>query len=145
MIRFSLRCANSHGFDSWFASGAAYDTLRAKGLVTCPDCGDGAVEKALMAPQVRTAEAHEVATQHVALSGPPGDPAHAALAKLRQMIEANSEDVGNSFVSEARAIHDGEKPARSIYGQARPDEARKLIEDGVPIAPLPFIPKSKTN
>lgn len=145
MILFSLRCAKNHGFDSWFASGAAYDSLRAAGMVTCPNCGDGAIEKALMTPRVSTAEAQQATPRPMALSGPPGDPAHAALAELRRIIEANSEDVGNNFVAEARAIHDGDKPARSIYGQARPDEARKLVEDGVPIAPLPFLPKSKTN
>jgi len=142
MIRFSLKCADDHSFESWFASGAAYDSLRAAGLLSCPECGGTDIEKALMAPRVRT-DGDE--PRPVALSGPPGDPAHAALAELRRRIEANSEDVGSNFATEARAIHDGEKPARSIIGQARPDEARKLVEDGVPIARLPFIPKNKTN
>jgi len=145
MIRFSLRCSNDHRFDSWFASGAAFDSLRTAGLLTCPDCGDTVVEKALMAPPVKTAAPQDAAGRGVALSGPPGDPAHAALAELRRLIEANADDVGRNFVDEARAIHEGVKPARSIYGQARPDQARRLIEDGVPIAPLPFRPKSRAN
>ncbi len=69
----------------------------------------------------------------------------AALAALRKQVEENSDYVGLNFAQEARAIHDGDAPARAIYGEARPDEARRLIEDGVPVAPLPFIPARKTN
>lgn len=146
MIRFSLCCANDHRFESWFASGDAYDTLSKRGMVSCPVCGDGAVTKALMAPRVQTSDTPQTGGEtDLALSGPVGDPAHAAIARLRRMIEENSEDVGDQFAREARAIHAGEKPERSIYGQARGDEARKLIEDGIPVAPLPFIPTRKTN
>ena len=143
MIRYSLRCSNDHGFESWFASSGAYDGLYRSGHVTCPMCGDANVEKALMTPQVRPTG--KDATPNMELSAPSDDPAAAAMAKLRTEIEANSEDVGNRFVAEARAIHDGSTPARSIIGQARPEEARKLVEDGIPIAPLPFIPSRKTN
>ncbi|WP_108483606.1 DUF1178 family protein [Oceaniglobus ichthyenteri] len=143
MIRYALKCSNNHDFDSWFASSAAYDTLRTAGMVTCPTCGDGLIEKALMAPRVRTTDTGE--ERPVALSGPSTDPAAAAIAKLRKEIEKNADDVGQNFVSEARAMHLGDKPSRSIFGQAKPDEARKLVEDGVPILPLPFIPSRKTN
>ena len=147
MIRFSLRCADGHAFDSWFASNAAFDTVRKAGMAACPECGDTRIEKALMAPAVRpTPEAPAPAR---AAPGPrlsePETPRHAALAKLRAEIEKRSEDVGARFASEARAMHAGEAPARSIYGQARPEEARALIEDGVPIAPLPFVPRSRAN
>ena len=64
---------------------------------------------------------------------------------MRRQVEDNSEYVGLNFATEARAIHDGDKPNRAIYGEARADEARKLIEDGVPVAPLPFMPRRKTN
>ncbi len=140
MIRYALRCDKSHDFDSWFASAAGYDALRAAGHVACPNCGSTAVDKALMAPQVATADA----TERPRLDQPQSE-AEAALAELRRQIEANSEYVGMNFAAEARAIHDGDAPARSIYGETRPDEARKLIEDGVPVAPLPFVPGRKTN
>ena len=68
-----------------------------------------------------------------------------ALAKLRQEVEKNSDYVGMNFASEARAMHDGDMPQRAIYGEAKPEEAKSLIEDGVPVAPLPFTPKAKTN
>ena len=67
------------------------------------------------------------------------------MKKLRDHVEKTSEYVGDSFAKEARAIHDGDSPHRAIYGEARPDEARKLAEDGIPALPLPFIPRQKTN
>lgn len=71
--------------------------------------------------------------------------AEAALAKLRKDVEDNSDDVGLGFAQEARKMHDGEVPERAIYGTAKLEDAKKLIEDGVPVAPLPFMPKRKTN
>jgi hypothetical protein len=68
-----------------------------------------------------------------------------AVAKLRAEVEANSDYVGVEFAAEARKIHEGEAPARAIYGEAKLDEAKALIEDGVPVLPLPFTPKRKMN
>lgn len=141
MIRYTLKCPDGHGFESWFASAEAYDTLRAAGHVACPDCGSERVEKSLMAPRV---QASRSAAPKPSLSTPK-DPREVAMAKLRREIEEKSDYVGLNFAAEARAIHDGDAPARSIHGEARPDEARRLIEDGVPVAPLPFIPRSRTN
>lgn len=135
MIRYTLKCANEHNFESWFGSGEDYRTLSDRGLVTCPECGSAEVEKSLMAPRVSPARnAPAVARSK-----------EAEIKKLKAHVEANSDYVGMNFVSEARKIHDGEAEERSIYGEARPDEAVKLIEDGIPVAPLPFIPKSKAN
>jgi hypothetical protein len=138
MIRYALRCDSDHGFESWFGSAEAYDRLRAAGHVACPDCGSTTVEKALMAPSVAPSRMAEAL-------GAPRDPREAALAELRRRVEENSEYVGLEFAAEARRIHDGEAPERSIYGEAKPDEARRLIEDGVPVAPLPFLPKARAN
>jgi hypothetical protein len=137
MIRYALRCDRDHGFDSWFGSAEAYDRLRAAGHVACPDCGSTVVDKALMAPSVSPARDKALAA--------PRDPREAALAELRRQVEENSEYVGLEFATEARRIHEGEAPERSIYGEARLDEARRLIEDGVPVAPLPFLPKARAN
>ncbi len=134
MIRFALRCPDGHRFDSWFASGAEYDRLSAASLLSCPVCGGAkGIEKDLMAPRVRTA----VEEAERPLSAP-ASPAEQALGELRRKIEAVSEDVGRNFSSEARRIHAGEAPDRPIIGEARPAEARALIEEGVPIAPLPW-------
>jgi hypothetical protein len=137
MIRYALRCDSDHGFDSWFGSADAYDRLRAAGHVACPDCGSTQVDKALMAPNVTPSRTTELAA--------PRDPREAALAELRRRVEENSEYVGLEFAAEARRIHEGAAPERSIYGEARPDEARRLIEEGVPVAPLPFLPKARAN
>lgn len=137
MIRYALRCDRDHRFDSWFGSSADYDRLTAAGLVSCAVCGSSAVDKDLMAPGVATGASAPKAAPVPDLSGP-GSPAEQVLAELRRRIEAVSEDVGRGFAVEARRIHDGEAPARPIIGEARPSEARALIEDGIEIAPLPW-------
>lgn len=147
MIRYTLKCSNDHSFDSWFQSANAFDGLAARGLVSCAVCGVMTVAKSLMAPAVRPARnVAEPATAKPTgpLSTPEGQ-MEEALAALRREVEANSEYVGMNFATEARRIHAGNAPERAIYGEAKPDEARKLIEDGVPVAPLPFVPARKTN
>ena len=144
MIRFALKCGNGHGFESWFQSAEAFDGLRAAGHVTCPECGGTDVEKALMAPPVRPGRKAASAAPPPDLTTPEDDRAK-ALAALKDKIERESDYVGMKFASEARAMHDGDIPHRPIYGEARGDEAKKLIEDGVPVAPLPFTPRAKTN
>ncbi|MFD1193334.1 DUF1178 family protein [Seohaeicola saemankumensis] len=149
MIQFSLRCSNDHRFDSWFQSSEAYDKLAKAGMISCTICGATSVDKAVMAPRVRPARDAAPAAQPDQPRPTPlaaqATPAEQALAALRQHIEAHSDYVGRDFAREARAIHDGEAPDRAIFGEARPDEARRLLEDGVPIAPLPFLPRRKTN
>ncbi len=135
MICYTLKCSDNHSFDSWFQSAAAYDKLMAAGMVTCSVCGALGVEKAVMAPQVRTKSAKEKAAGPLSA---PASPAEQALSQMRKMVEATSENVGDSFASEARAIHDGDAPKRSIYGQAKPEEAKALIDEGIDVAPLPW-------
>lgn len=143
MIRYALTCPDKHEFDSWFQSAEAYERLRASGHVNCAVCGSTSVEKVLMAPVVRPVRGS--GKSEAPTLDAPVSPAEQALAAMRRAIEANSEYVGMNFAAEARAIHDGEARERSIYGEARADEARKLIEDGVPVAPLPFLSRRRTN
>jgi hypothetical protein len=150
MIRYDLTCAEGHRFDSWFQSAAAFDALRDAGHLTCAICASARVDKALMAPAVAVAARTPAvaAAEPAAAATPmttPRDAREAALAALRAQIEAGSDYVGMNFAAEARAIHDGTAPERSIYGEARPDEARALIADGVPVAPLPFLPSRKAH
>jgi len=141
MIKFTLKCDNDHRFESWFQSTDAYETLHKAGHVTCAVCGSSGVDKALMAPRVHEARGAPPAPTEA--SAP--DIRAQALAELRKHVEANSDYVGGNFAREARDMHDGVIPTRAIYGEARPDEAKRLIEEGVPVAPLPFIPNRKTN
>ena len=147
MIRYSLSCPQDHGFESWFQSAQAYDTLMATGHISCPECGATTVTKALMAPSVRPGRGSDArdSEPRPTLSAAPAAGKEAALAELRRQVEANSEYVGVNFVAEARAIHDGDAPERSIYGEARPAEAMQLLQDGIPVAPWPFMPTRKTN
>ena len=158
MIRFALVCENGHGFESWFASNDSYDFQIENNLVSCPHCNAAKVSKAVMAPAVARADRASAAApgqepagkqqtpagkQNVALIGE-GDRELRALAQeLHAKIIAATDDVGEQFTQEARRIHDGEAPERPIRGQASPEEARALIEDGVSILPMPILPDDR--
>ena len=143
MIQYSLKCENNHSFDSWFASADAYDKLADNGMVSCAVCGSTKVSKAIMAPRVRTTKGKEAP---VAPTLPTEkSAAEQAIAKMRAQVEQNSEYVGTNFATEARSMHLGDAPERAIYGEAKPEEAKSLIEDGIPVTPLPFMPTRKSN
>jgi len=147
MIRYALSCPDNHTFESWFQSALAYDALAATGHVTCPVCGNAKVRKTLMAPAVTSARKGATVSAEPA-KGPlsqPGNGREEALVAMRRKLEAESDYVGSSFALEARRIHEGTAPERSIYGEAKVDDARKLLEEGVPVMPLPFLPARKTN
>lgn len=147
MIQYSLKCENDHRFDSWFQSGAAFDKLHAAGMVSCSVCGTSQVAKAMMAPRVSACDTPDAPKSVPAKPKlrEPTSPAEQAFAELKSFVEKNSDYVGKNFATEARAIHEGASPARPIWGEARGDEAKKLVEDGVPVAPLPFTPTRKSN
>ncbi|MFQ6553033.1 DUF1178 family protein [Aestuariibius insulae] len=130
MIKYTLKCDQGHSFESWFQSSDAYEDLRAAGRLTCLDCGSTSVEKTLMAPKIG--------------GGVKIDPAK-ALAAFKSHVESNCDYFGPDFASEARAMQDGTAPDRPIYGEAKPAEAKALIDDGIPVAPLPFTPTRKVN
>ncbi|MBF9046543.1 DUF1178 family protein [Rhodobacterales bacterium LSUCC0031] len=152
MIRYSLLCAQGHQFDSWFQSADAFDGLAARGLLSCAQCGSGAVKKALMAPRVTTAEAagHPPAPPAPEGAGPgalsqPANKTEEMLRAMRDYLDRHSTYVGGRFAAEARAMHLQETEARLIHGEAAPDEARALLEDGIAIMPLPFVAPDKAN
>ncbi len=160
MIRYMLKCDQDHQFESWFRSADAFDTLCAQAQVSCPICGSEKVTKAMMAPTVSTTRsaadvpstpAAAAAVQPTPHSAPlaPDQPTpeqiERAMAKLRAEVEQNSDYVGVEFADEARKIHTGDAPPRAIYGEANFEEAKALLEDGVPVLPLPFRPKRKMN
>ncbi len=193
MINYSLKCAEGHSFDSWFQSASAFDKLASAGLVTCSFCGSAKVEKAIMAPRVRTGRKAVSGIGEPEQSSPASDPGQQggdsspataamspakfdpevshgprggpvagpgalsapaegqaaelqrALRALRRQVEANSDYVGKDFASEARAMHLGDTPERAIHGEAKPEEAKALIEEGIPVLPLPFGRNRKTN
>lgn len=149
MIRYALKCEAGHDFESWFQSAAAFDGLKAGGLVNCPVCGGNRVDKALMAPQLSPSrEADRPREAEARADAPLSAPTHpfeAFVRALRRKVSETCDYVGEDFAAEARAIHLGEAPRRGIYGEARPEEARELIAEGIPVAPLPFLPPRKSN
>ena len=159
MIKYSLACDKGHGFDGWFASGDAYDKQAKRRLVTCPTCGSPKVQKALMAPGIAGTRQNKKSETSVPKrrrsTAPPQAelmatqlPAEqkallAAMRQLRKEVAENAEYVGSKFADEARKIHHDESPARGIYGEATPAEAKALIEEGVTVYPLPVLPEDK--
>ena len=136
MIVFDLQCSgDGHVFEAWFRSGADFDDQSAKGLVQCPMCGSAEVAKAPMAPSVGRKN-NVVSTSPVEM-----------LAKLQTEMLRNSEWVGDRFADEARAMHIGETEPRAVHGQATPEQASSLVDEGVPIAPLPLplVPPGQVN
>lgn len=136
MIRYALKCVVEHEFEAWFSSSSGFDEQVTQGLVECPMCGSRAVTKAIMAPQVHTsngADSVNDARKAVAEAQKLAEIAH----RLRQQVESTHDYVGPSFAAEARDMHEGTTPERPIYGEATRDEVKALVEDGVPVAPLP--------
>ena len=157
MIRYSLICERKHDFEIWFNNSADYDKQAKRGLVTCPACGSAKVEKALMAPSLGrgakksvSAPAPEVApppepapTENktpVAMVSPQEREFRAKLKELRDHLTKNADNVGAKFPEEARKMHYGEAEHRSIYGEASPQEAKELLDEGVELHPLPVLP-----
>jgi hypothetical protein len=161
MIRYSLSCERQHAFDIWFKNSADYDKQAKRGLVTCPECGSAKVEKALMAPALgrgtkkgakvsppEQASAPEQtvpveAKTPVAMMSPQEKEFRTKLKELRDHLTKNAENVGGRFPEEARKMHYGEQEHRSIYGEASPQEAKELLEEGVELHPLPILPDER--
>jgi hypothetical protein len=142
MIIFDLKCEpQGHVFEAWFGSTADYESQRARGLVACPICGAQEILKAPMAPAVPAKGTSELFS-----AAPAEVKAMLAAAAVQKHMLEGSESVGDRFADEARAIHLGESERRIIHGRATRAEAESLVEDGVPVAPLPFpVPDSDSH
>ena len=158
MIRYSLRCERGHAFESWFQSSSAYEAQEKRKLVNCPVCGSPKVERAIMAPRIVSKKGRESAVPAPAspaaatdVTAPTSTPLlmaqerelRAKLRELRDHIVKNADNVGERFPNEARKMHYGDIEHRPIYGEASPDEARSLIEEGVEVSPLPVLPEDR--
>lgn len=145
MIVFDLKCSAGHVFEAWFGSSADYEAQRARRLVACPVCGDAGIDKAVMAPRIGSG-AGRGEVGEVSSASAPGDNAApldpkallAALARAQARMLAGSEWVGTRFADEARAMHHGEAEQRQIHGEASPQEARQLADEGIELVPLPL-------
>lgn len=132
MIVFDLKCGGGHVFEAWFGSTAAYEDQRAAGQVRCPLCDSGDVTKALMAPAIGSKGNRKP-------DAPTPGAIKAAMQRLAsQQAEAlkSSEWVGTAFAERARAMHLGEEKQATIHGQASVADAKALVDEGIPIAPL---------
>jgi hypothetical protein len=162
MIRYALVCDQKHPFEVWFKNSADYDQQRKRKLVSCPTCGSTKIEKALMAPALGRS------SKSIAAPPPPETPPPEApppetpetkapvaivspqerefrkkLKELREHLTKNADNVGAKFPEEARKMHYGEIEHRSIYGEASPQEAKELHEEGIEFHPLPVLPDER--
>ncbi len=129
MIKYDLLCGQDHPFEGWFSSSDDFKSQNDKGLITCPLCGDSAIHKALVAPNISTGRQREAARHALAEQ----------ITKAKHTIKETFTNVGENFAKEARAMHEGLTAPKPIYGQASQDEVKALIKDDVPIAPLPDV------
>ena len=155
MIRYNLRCERGHAFESWFQSSQAYEIQEKRKLVNCPSCGSAKVERAIMAPQIVSKKSRDraapVPTATADATVPASTPLmmaqerelRAKLRELRDHIVKNADNVGERFPNEARKMHYGDIEHRPIYGEASPEEARSLIDEGVEVSPLPVLPDDR--
>jgi hypothetical protein len=157
MIKYALICDADHTFESWFPDSASYDKQVKRGLVACPICDSVKVSKAIMAPNVARKDKDRVAVanddtatlpaaapaQNIALLDEQQQQLRGMIRELHEKIVANSDDVGENFPEEARKMHEGETPARSIRGKASFEEARELLEEGIPVLPIPDLPEER--
>jgi len=132
MIRYALLCENAHEFEGWFGSSDDFDDQAGRGLLECPACGSKAVSKQIMAPAVAGTRKLGAADE-----GPSRQMMMEAKGRMRRHVEENFDYVGDRFAREARDIHEGKSEERGIYGEASAKEVKALVEDGVPVAPLP--------
>jgi hypothetical protein len=151
MIQYALVCDRGHEFASWFQDSMAYDKQARRKLIACPHCGSAKVEKAIMAPRISDAKrrAQPAAPSavpgtkeksQVAMLSPQEKEFRAKLKELRDHLTKNADHVGPRFPEEARKMHYGEIEHRSIYGEASPEEARRLADEGIEFHPLPILP-----
>jgi hypothetical protein len=158
MIRYSLVCDKGHDFESWFADSAAYDKQAKRKLVSCPHCGSAKVDKAIMAPRlagskkrkaqieappVEPPSAAPQPTAPVAMLSPQERELRSRLKELRDHLTKNADNVGKKFPEQARKMHYGEAEHRSIFGEASPEEAEALAEEGIEFHPLPILPDDR--
>jgi hypothetical protein len=169
MIRYALACDEGHAFESWFANSATYDRQVKRGLVSCPVCNSTKVEKAIMAPRVAGTKSRGDASMSAPMSEAPASSQPSAppespeanvpapvvmmssqerefrreLKELREHLTRNADYVGRRFPEEARRMHYGEVQRRSVYGEATPDQAKELHEEGVEFHPLPVLPDER--
>lgn len=133
MILFQLRCANDHEFEGWFRDNAGFDAQSAAGEIACPICASTQVGKAIMAPRLNKATGQALDAQGAARE------VRRLLSDLRQKVEENCDYVGEKFPDEARKIHYGDTEARPIYGEASPEEAKDLQDEGIAVVSVPWV------
>ena len=141
-----LHCSQAHVFEGWFASEDDFQGQLARGLLECPLCGDKTITRRPSAPRLNLGAASPAEPPAGESGKPAAAPAaarppaelQAAWMHMARRVIAATEDVGERFAEEARRIHYGEAAPRPIRGQATREQTQALLEEGIPVAPLPI-------
>lgn len=166
MLVVDLHCTQGHHFEGWFGSADDLSSQQAKGLVSCPVCGDKEVVRRPSAPRLNVSHLKQEASQpsvredqrdsaqavNVSAAPPPSPEALAKIEALQaaymqavKHVLTHTEDVGDQFAAEARSIHHGDAPERAIRGQASLEEREALKEEGIDVVSLPIPQHLKGN
>ena len=137
MILFDLSCKNNHLFEAWFPSSDKFEEQNKKGQIKCPYCNTSSIKKSLMAPNIKVSKDKKYSKKHL-LHNKSFKEVEKKIKELKKYINKNSENVGKNFAEEARKIYYGEAKERSIRGETTKEEAKDLLEEGVPFSRLPW-------
>jgi len=132
MIKYQLRCRCNHEFEGWFPDSKEYKRQKNKGMIQCPMCDSTAVDKAIMAPNVKTSKKKPVPDDYFVM----GESAEQILRKLNKKIKKDYQDVGKNFAKEARKAHKGKRDQK-FYGKPTKEETNKLLDEGIDLFAVP--------
>lgn len=153
MLVVDLHCERGHVFEGWFASADDLAAQQARGLVSCPVCGDVQVTRRPSASRLNVSrsqrEAGPGSAAHATAPTPaaalaPSAASEVTVAKLQALylkavrqVMQHTEDVGERFADEVRSIHHGDAPERPVRGLTTPQEREALKEEGIEVMTLP--------
>ena len=138
MIKYNLKCKNKHEFESWFSNSKEFEKLRSKKMIECIYCKSKEIEKSIMSPLVLNKE--EKTKKEKSLED--FKKVKKELVKIRKFVEKNFENVGKNFSREVRNVYYDNRKNKNIYGEATPEEAEELKEEGIEVASIPWVDKS---
>jgi len=138
MIKYNLKCHNSHEFESWFLDSKEFDNLKKKKLLDCIFCSSKKIDKSIMAPMISSKK--KINTQNKILDNSIRNEKN-KLLQLRKFVENNFEYVGENFSKKVREVYYDKKSKKTIYGTTTQDERKELEEEGIDLLSIPWVSK----
>ncbi|MBA4396395.1 MAG: DUF1178 domain-containing protein [Syntrophus sp. (in: bacteria)] len=134
VIIYDLKCKKNHQFEGWFKDRAAFEQQKDRNLITCPVCGEAGAE---MVPSTLAILSRDSKASEIKQNSVPNP--MKMMQQLKEFLEKNFDDVGDTFSEVAMKIHDGEEDARNIQGTTTRQEEELLREKGIPFFKIPVM------